>query len=240
MSEPLISVVTVVYNAVETIEETIMSVVNQDYKKIEFVIIDGGSTDGTLDIIRQYEKQITYWKSEVDGGIYDAMNKAILKCEGDWLYFIGADDTLVSNSIIGEVVSTIRRKNEIIYGDVLFKIENRIYDGPFDKWKIATKNICHQSIFYPRSVFEAYQFNTKYKVFADYYLNLILFNDQRWHFKYVPLIVAKFNDGGISGSRTKDIAFEADFVDLVKRNFPFKIYLYRYLRSKMAKMLKQK
>ena len=97
MNNPLISVVTVSYNAVSTIEQTIISVLNQMYSNIEYIIIDGGSTDGTVDIIKRYDDKIAYWRSEPDRGIYDAMNKGILQAKGEWIYFIGASDLCRSN-----------------------------------------------------------------------------------------------------------------------------------------------
>lgn len=97
---PLITVITVSYNAVSSIEDTIKSVINQSYKNIEFIIIDGQSTDGTVDIIKKYEKQIAYWTSEPDNGVYDAMNKGIDKSTGEWIIFLGADDILLDNLTI--------------------------------------------------------------------------------------------------------------------------------------------
>ena len=87
IDSPLITVVTVVFNDVQHIEETILSVVNQTYPNIEYIIIDGGSTDGTVDIIKKYEERIAYWVSEPDQGIYDAMNKGIQKATGEWINF---------------------------------------------------------------------------------------------------------------------------------------------------------
>ena len=92
----IISIITVSYNAVKTIEQTISSVVNQSYSNIEYIIIDGGSTDGTVDIIKKYEDRIAYWVSEPDGGIYDAMNKGIKVATGDYIQIIGADDFLIN------------------------------------------------------------------------------------------------------------------------------------------------
>lgn len=89
----LISVVTVSYNAVATIEQTLLSVINQTYPNIEYIIIDGGSTDGTVDIIKKYADEIVYWISEPDKGIYDAMNKGIKKANGEWINFINAGDS---------------------------------------------------------------------------------------------------------------------------------------------------
>lgn len=95
-----ISIITVSYNAAKTIEQTIQSVVNQTYDNIEYIIIDGGSTDGTVDIIKKYEDKIAYWVSEPDKGIYDAMNKGILKASGEYIYFLGADDWLYNESVM--------------------------------------------------------------------------------------------------------------------------------------------
>lgn len=92
-NNPLISVVTVSYNAVGTIEQTLLSVINQTYPNIEYIIIDGGSTDGTVDIIKKYADEIVYWISEPDKGIYDAMNKGIKKANGEWINFINAGDS---------------------------------------------------------------------------------------------------------------------------------------------------
>jgi len=89
---PLISIVTVVYNGAKHLEQTILSVLKQSYPNVEYLIIDGGSTDGTLEIIRQYEEAIDYWISETDKGIYDAMNKGISLASGDYIVFLNADD----------------------------------------------------------------------------------------------------------------------------------------------------
>uniref|UniRef100_UPI003B58646C glycosyltransferase n=1 Tax=Noviherbaspirillum sp. ST9 TaxID=3401606 RepID=UPI003B58646C len=92
---PLISIITVTLNAAKYLEDCITSVINQSSLNIEHLIFDGGSTDGTLEIINKYERHITYWQSEKDKGIYDAMNKAVKKAKGEWVYFLGADDTLL-------------------------------------------------------------------------------------------------------------------------------------------------
>ena len=87
---PLVSIITVVYNGHRTLEETIQSVVNQNYPNIEYLIIDGGSTDGTMEILKKYDDTIDYWISEPDKGVYHAMNKGIEIAQGEWLYFLGS------------------------------------------------------------------------------------------------------------------------------------------------------
>ena len=99
-TDTLISVVTVSYNAVLTIEQTILSVINQTYPNVEYIIIDGGSTDGTVDIIKKYADKIAYWVSEPDKGIYDAMNKRWLKATGDFIQFLNAGDWFENEHVI--------------------------------------------------------------------------------------------------------------------------------------------
>ncbi|MBL7985738.1 MAG: glycosyltransferase, partial [Flavobacteriales bacterium] len=89
---PLVSIVTVVYNGAATLERTIQSVLAQSHPRIEYIIMDGGSTDGTLDILRRYDDRIAYWRSAKDKGIYDAMNKGIAECTGEWIGMINAED----------------------------------------------------------------------------------------------------------------------------------------------------
>ena len=115
---PLVSVVTVVFNGEKYLEETIQSVINQTYDNVEYIIIDGGSTDGTLDIIKKYEDRIDYWVSERDRGIYDAMNKGIDLASGEWINFMNAGDGLDSYSILNEIFSNkINLKIGLIYGN---------------------------------------------------------------------------------------------------------------------------
>ena len=103
MNNPKISVITVCFNAVETIEETILSVINQTYSNIEYIIIDGASTDGTVDIVNKYRDKIACFVSEPDKGIYDAMNKAVKVAKGDWLFFINSDDVFINNECLQNV-----------------------------------------------------------------------------------------------------------------------------------------
>ena len=113
-----ISVVTVCYNSVNTIEETMLSVLNQTYPDIEYIIIDGGSTDGTVDIIRKYAARLGYWISEPDKGIYDAMNKGIAAATGDYINFMNSGDMFASNDVLSSFKNFVSDDPEIVYGDV--------------------------------------------------------------------------------------------------------------------------
>ena len=232
-----ISVVTVSYNAVSTIEDTIKSVVNQTYDNIEYIIIDGGSTDGTVDIIKKYSDKISYWISEPDKGIYDAMNKGILAATGCYVCFIGADDTFFSNTSLSDVEEKLDiQANCIYYGDVKLRPSGKVYDRNFSLFKLIRKNICHQAIFYPTSLLKNHRYSLKYKAYSDYYQN-ILFWGMGIKFKYVPITIANFTIGGFSLKGDKD--FMDDRGGIVFKNLGLIPYVYYLLRVKLVNALKR-
>lgn len=191
-----ISVITVCFNAEKTIEETILSVTNQTYENTEFIIIDGKSTDNTLSIIQKYNKRIATVISEPDKGIYDAMNKGMRLATGDFVIFLGADDHFISFDTLKNVAPYLKERNTIYYGNVFRPIGNDLYCGKFNKYKLAIKNIPHQGMFFPKEVYKNYPYLTKYKIFSDYYNNIILF--KKHPFKYINQTIAFFNNTGVS------------------------------------------
>jgi len=199
---PLISVITVVFNGKQCLERSIKSVINQSYDNVEYIIIDGGSTDGTLDILYRYESSIDYWVSERDSGIYDAMNKGINLSTGKWIYFLGADDSLVPR-VLEKVHALLKDDETVYYGNVRFVPDEDIYDGMFDKYKLLMKNICHQAMFFPRSVFKTNRYSTQYKYLSDYRMNLHLFFIERRAFAYLSLLVADYQRDGRSAVNTE-------------------------------------
>lgn len=171
--EPLVSVITVVFNAATYLAETIESVINQTYPNIEYIIIDAGSTDGTLDIIKEYEHAIDYWVSEPDKGIYDAMNKGILASSGQYTNFLNAGDSYFSSSTISGVVECLRSGYDIVYGKALYVNRNGSYVNKFfPQFTLDTVRsgmIDHQSTFYDASVFRRFGlYDLRYKFLADY------------------------------------------------------------------------
>ena len=142
---PSICVIIVVRDGVKTLRRAIESVVNQSYKKTSLVIIDGGSTDGTLDVINAYIDRIDYFESNLDKGIYDAMNRGLECCKGDWCLFLGCDDVLLDCFHL--VAPRLIDKSAIYYGDVIKRSVGRRYAGRFSTLKLTYRNICHQAIF---------------------------------------------------------------------------------------------
>ncbi|MDH5220484.1 MAG: glycosyltransferase [Betaproteobacteria bacterium] len=232
---PLVTVITVVFNGAKTLEQAIISVITRSYDNIEFVIIDGGSTDGTLDIIKKYDHAIDYWVSEPDKGIYDAMNKALDVALGDRIYFLGCDDLLVND--LRNFALLFRRRDVLYYGDVYLIHQHRLYDGAFNGFKLVVRNICQQAIFYPRGVFKKYRFDTRYQTLADYHLNICCYADPDLSLTYVPELVAIYNDSsGASSSRVDDV-LEKDRNRLTRQYFPTSIYLYSLLHEALRRLL---
>lgn len=217
-----ISIVTVTFNAAKTLEQTIQSLISQTYHDIEFIIIDGASSDGTIDIINKYANKITYWISEPDNGIYDAMNKSLKIATGDFLLFMGADDVFYKHDIIEIMAKQMIHSNIVYYGNVLFKGLNKIHNGKFNKIKWGTTNISHQAIFYPKSIYKSYSYNTKYKIYADYAYNLILLKNNV-KFIYVNEIITLYSMEGVSAKNT-DISFQEDYKELLKESVGLPAY----------------
>ncbi|WP_207424484.1 glycosyltransferase family 2 protein [Desertivirga brevis] len=231
---PLISVITVVKNSAYCLERCIQSVVNQEYKNIEHVIVDGESTDGTVEILKKYNESLGYWISEKDTGIYNAMNKAIEFTKGKWLMFLGADDFLLPG--FSEFALQLKSPQTIYYGCCLWG--NRVLNTePYTQKSLPFECICHQGILYPRSVFEKYRYNEKYTVAADYYLNIQCWTDKSFGKFHWPFLISNFTQGGFSES-TLDEAFENDFEDILKKYLKTKYYL-RYRFKKFKKRLKK-
>lgn len=137
-AEPLFSTVTVCFNAEATIERTIQSVLSQTWKDREYLIVDGGSTDGTLDIVRKYEKEGLRWISEPDGGIYDAMNKGVRLAQGHWIHLLNADDVYSASGILEKVIPSLQ-EGHTNYCDILIQNQKGVrwrQDFPFNRWKL--------------------------------------------------------------------------------------------------------
>ncbi|MBC7915476.1 MAG: glycosyltransferase [Pyrinomonadaceae bacterium] len=233
-NEPLISVLTVSYNAEKHIENCIKSVIAQPFKNIEHIIIDGNSQDSTISIIQKYNQQITYWRSENDSGIYNAMNKAVGFARGKWLIFLGSDDELLSG--FSEMIPYLEDNQSIYYGDYLS--DKQRYGGKFTSYRLSKSGICQQNILYSRSVFEKYQFQEQYLSSADYFLNIQCWADKQFQWKYIPIIMANFSSEGFSG-RFIDSEFESDRIGIIKKYLGFWIYL-RYELKQFRKKLKLK
>lgn len=210
-----ITIIMAVYNRVNKVEQAISSVVNQSYRNIEFIIIDGGSTDGTVDIIKKYEDKIAYWISEPDKGIYDAFSKGVKIATGDYIEFIGSDDSFYSNDVIEKIVNQIEVDTDIIAGTEYTVNGDKCLEKLLRNESVRDKNTYiggmspHAAMFARRELFNKYPFDTSYKIAGDYKFFLQCYIDSSITFKFVDTPVAYFENGGVSNS-ARDIARKED------------------------------
>lgn len=224
--QPIVSIIIVTFNAEAHIEQAIQSVLTQSFEEKELIIIDGGSTDSTLLKIKTFDQQLIRWISEPDKGIYDAMNKGIKMAKGDWLYFMGADDYFINNGILEKTLKA--PKVDIIYGNVFSEQLKRKFDGPTNREKLLFSNLCHQSIFYNRAVFEKVGlYSLDYKLYSDWEFNLRCFFNHEIETKYIDLVIAVYAKTGLS-SLNSDLYFLRKFL------FPMNLkYINDYGLSKL-------
>lgn len=207
---PLISIATVTINAAKHLPRLIMSIRAQRYPNIEWLVIDGGSTDATLDLLKANDDTIDYWRSEPDKGIYDAINKACSLATGDWLIFLGCDDVLLDTLECS--AKLMIDPGAAYYGDVIFRSSGKIYGGKSSKLRLMEYNICHQALFYPKSVYRKYTYDLKYRWHADYLYNLTIMG-AGIPFIYTGIVISVFNDKG--GSLVGDADFQNDQLKLI-------------------------
>ncbi|SOD95092.1 glycosyltransferase family 2 protein [Spirosoma fluviale] len=204
--QPLVSIISAVYNAEKYLEESILSITAQSYKNFEYIIIDGGSTDNTLNIINKYQDKITYWISEPDNGIYDAWNKGLEKCKGDWIAFIGADDLLYPNSLqiyIEHITQHPKRQELEFVSSLIELVDERLTPlrivGEAWSWNHFKKNMStwHVGMFHSKNLFLKYgMFDSTFKVSGDY--ELLLRPKDKLMASFVNQPTAKMRTGGIS------------------------------------------
>ena len=227
---PMLSIVIPTFNSSRSIERCLASIGTQTFSDIEIVIQDGWSTDNTLDMVREFQRANRRIEVQIermkDGGAYDAMNRGVSRAHGTWLYFLGSDDELHDENVLGKAMSREHTdNNDVLYGDVrivgdCWVAHDSIYDGPFDLPKLLKKNICHQAIFYRADLLRRVgNFNLEYAVWADWDLNLRCWALTK--FKYIDLVVAKFHAGGISSQ--SDERFPRDIGVQVMRDFGFSL-----------------
>jgi glycosyltransferase involved in cell wall biosynthesis len=206
MINPLMSVITVCYNSEKYIENTIESVINQTYKNIEYIIIDGGSNDKTLDIIEKYKDKITKIVSESDKGIYDAMNKGLKLASGDIIGFLNSDDFYYDKSVVEQIVKNFDINTDLVFSDIVIvdsryrdKI-TRVYNGDVFKPSRFRFGIMppHPSCYIRKKCFEMYgNFKTDFMISGDFDLLVRFIWKNKINIKYVPKTWIKMREGGV-------------------------------------------
>lgn len=219
MNAPSISVVTVCRNSVQELPAAAASVLAALGAGDEWVVQDGASTDGSVEFLRGLGDARVRLDSRPDAGIYDAMNRAAARAQGDFILFLGADDRLRIH--LDEARPFLKDARAAYYGDVWRMASGDRYAGAFDGAKLARTNICQQAIFYPRAAFAGRAFDVRYPQQADWVFNMDCFADPSLKFEHVPLLVSSYAQGGASSTRMDEV-FQRDYRRLLKKYFPLR------------------
>ncbi|MGA3171314.1 MAG: glycosyltransferase family 2 protein [Chthoniobacteraceae bacterium] len=208
-TRPLFAIIIPVFNAGGKLERSIESVLREPRELWELWVMDGGSHDGTVDMLKGYEGDI-HWVSEADGGIYDAMNKGIARSGAPYLYFMGAGDVLRAG-VLEKVARALPRSGAgFVYGNVFMQDKQVVWDGAWTAEKFRTRTPCQQAIFYDRRIFEWHGgFELRFKTLADYAMNIRCFGDKRVRKIFVDEVIADYEGAGASASVRDEAFYEA-------------------------------
>lgn len=213
------SIITVNYNNKEGLRKTVLSVISQTYQDYEYIVIDGGSTDGSVDILKEFNNKISYWVSEPDKGIYNAMNKGIRHAQGDYLNFMNSGDCFYDNHVLEYTLPYLTA--DIVYGKLYYYNfnERSVYlkDNP-NMFHFYNNTLNHQSSFISKKLFSDTLYDEKYKIVSDwkFFIEKLIF--QNCSFAVMPVKVALFEGGGISDTDRELDAKERK--DVLEKMFP--------------------
>jgi glycosyltransferase involved in cell wall biosynthesis len=224
-----VSIITVSFNSAKTIADTIKSVLSQDFPEIEYIVIDGGSTDGTVNIIEQHQGHISKWISEKDQGMYDAMNKGIAMATGDVIGILNSDDVYMNNHVISDLMALLeKQKAQVVFADLILVDQSdvkrvlRYYDsGQFhpDKFRFGWMP-AHPTVFVRRELYQAVEpFSTTYQIAADYEMLIRMLAIQKAPYAYFPKPVVRMRSGGAStASISRNWILNKEIVRACKEN----------------------
>jgi glycosyltransferase involved in cell wall biosynthesis len=229
---PPFSIIVPTFNVAATLPACLDSIVEQTCDDYELVLVDGGSTDGTADIATGYAQRLSLViHCGPDQGPYDAMNHGVELASGEWVLFLGADDTLYQDDTLARVATFIseHEPSDLVYGDVILRSKSSRYAGAFDLDRLLfEQNICHQAIFYRRKLFAGIgPYNLRYRLWADWDFNIRCFSNPALVTRYMGIVVANYND--MSGlSEREDEEFKkllprfigASAKEMIRRKLP--------------------
>lgn len=242
MSMPVVTVVTVVYNCVDTIETTLLSVIRQSRPDIEYVVVDGGSTDGTREIIQKYDRHIARWISEKDAGIYNAMNKGIDLSTGDWIVFMNAGDRFHSNDTVEHVVGALDNGYAVVAGGVRY-----VYDADHARIKHMKLKFSgfylsvphHQASFINNSLMKRYRYDESFRIRGDLDFITRLHADGH-QFRMIDEVICDVDTTGVSSGLSKvHIAEEIRAGERIIAHYGLKCVAYNALHVAPRLMLRK-
>lgn len=202
-----LSIITINYNNCGGLKRTINSVVSQSYSDLEYLIIDGGSTDGSVAVIKEFENHLYYWVSEPDNGVYHAMNKGLNSAKGDFVFFLNSGDIFYDENVITKLLKTLTIDDDLVYGDVLLKHERNHWERlqvhpetlPFSYFYKGT--ICQQACFFKRSLFDSiFYFNETYKIISDWEFLVYALYIKGVKYRKIEVVISIYDMEGISST----------------------------------------
>jgi glycosyltransferase involved in cell wall biosynthesis len=203
-----LSIITINLNNAIGLEKTILSVINQTYNNFEYIVVDGASIDQSNEIIKKYANQLTYWISEKDSGIYNAMNKGIKIAKGEYCLFLNSGDTLISNNILNTVFPDIFDE-DIVSGSVLMvkqnqkKILKNIHTSDFTFCDLFESSLNHQASFIKRSLFEKYGFyDESFRIVSDWLFTVKVLGLSGATYKFIDIVIAEMDPDGVSSNNS--------------------------------------
>lgn len=237
-----ISVITLVHNCERYLTHAILSVVNQSHQNVEYIVIDGGSKDRSLEIIRKNRKNITKWLSEPDEGIYDALNKGIKHATGNVIGLLHADDIFAGETVIERIAKVFENDNaDLVYSDLEYIAKN---GKTFRKWKAGAYKTLrygwmppHPTLFVKKELFERYGlYRLNYKISSDYDMVLRLFKQKELKISYLPEVTVKMRTGGASNKSLGNIFQKSKEDYLALKNNGMSIPLFTLLCKNLRKI----
>ncbi len=239
-----ISVITVSFNNKNELEKTIQSVVNQSYKNIEYIIFDGGSSDGSKEILEKYSDKISFWASEKDNGIFNAMNKGIVKSSGEFIIFLNSGDTFYENTTLENAVKSFDTTHQIYYGNVIRIRKDResfrTYPEVLDFSYFYNGSLCHQATFIKRQLFfDYFLYNENYKIAADWEFFIYTICKENIPYKYINQTICYYDFNGISSTGKYAEIHQQEKNETLQKYFPTFVNDYKSVAKLNEKRTKQ-
>lgn len=223
-----ISIISINYNNKEGLKKTVESIINQTYKNFEYIIIDGGSTDGSTDILEEYHEKINYAVSEPDSGIYNAMNKGIQVSKGDYLLFLNSGDCFVDQFVMEKVIPKLNDGLSIYYGNLIYSSNGipTILNTPPDElsfYYFINYSLPHPASFIKRELyFKYFTYNESLKIISDWEFFIYVICKMNESYKHIDIVITDFDDAGISSMKENNsiLIRERERELVFKKHFP--------------------
>ena len=243
-----ISIITINFNNLEGLKKTMLSVFNQTYQDFEFIVIDGGSTDGSTSFIEQHSNKLTYWVSEPDKGIYNAMNKGIAKAKGEYVLFLNSGDVFHSADSITGLIENADKAYDLIYGNLRFLSKKGNLDRRYPKkltfsYFVNDRSLPHAATLIKRQLFDdIFYYNEELRIVSDWEFFICAVCKYNVSYKYADVLVSDFDMSGVSNAPEHNKKKQAERQEVLLKHFPTFIDDYKdisVLKNNRFKALKE-